>query len=141
MRFHSLFLAWRDKCRTELWFPVGRLDAERTGSPEQVGFRFRYTVGADIAQRQAGFPALPDLPELRQDYRSKKPFHMIGWAPRYLLADLVASIAKAPGDYKAFVVRVNPVPAPSKQRVLIELSGKWPDHEPMTGQEFEPLVP
>lgn len=248
----SLFLGWRDKARTELWFPVGRLDAERTGSPEHAGFRFRYTVGADIAHRQAGFPALPDFPELRQDYRSKKLFpmfqnrvmvpgrpdfsdylsrlglsagadpfemlsidggfratdsfevfpkiekgpdgafrcrfflhgwrhvseagqkrldsltagepllvalelnnpatgaavqiqtedyHMIGWAPRYLLADLVASIAKAPGDYKAFVVRVNPVPAPSKQRVLIELSGKWPDHEPMTGQEFEPLVP
>ena len=65
---------------------------------------------------------------------------MIGWAPRYLVNDLMAAIAKAPGDYKASVVRVNPVPAPSKQRVLVELSGHWPDHDPMTTAEFRPLV-
>ncbi len=65
---------------------------------------------------------------------------MIGWAPRYLVNDLMAAIAKAPGDYKANVVRVNPVPAPSKQRVLVELSGHWPDHDPMTTAEFRPLV-
>ena len=67
-------------------------------------------------------------------------YHMIGWAPRYLLTELVAAIAKAPSDYSAFVVRVNPVPAPSKQRVLIELRGRWPDHDPMTTEEFRPLV-
>jgi hypothetical protein len=66
---------------------------------------------------------------------------MIGWAPRYLVNDLMGAIAKAPGDYKASVVRVNPVPAPSKQRVLVELSGHWPDHDPMTTEEFRPLVP
>lgn len=66
---------------------------------------------------------------------------MIGWAPRYLVNDLMGAIAKAPGDYKASVVRINPVPAPSKQRVLVELSGHWPDHDPMTAAEFRPLVP
>lgn len=65
---------------------------------------------------------------------------MIGWAPRYLVNDLMAAIAKAPGNYKAHVVRVNPVPAPSKQRVLVELTGHWPDYEPMTTAEFRPLV-
>ena len=67
-------------------------------------------------------------------------YHMIGWAPRYLVKDLVTAIAHAPGDYRARVVRVNPVPAPSRQRVLIELSGHWPrDHEPMSADEFQLL--
>ena len=65
---------------------------------------------------------------------------MIGWAPRYLVSDLVQAIAEAPSDYEANVVRINPVPAPSKQRVLIELRGHWPKHEPMTTNEFEPLA-
>jgi len=67
-------------------------------------------------------------------------YHMVGWAPRYLVEDLVMAIAKAPGDYKAQVVRVNPVPAPSKQRLLVEISGHWPDYEPMTTADFRPLV-
>jgi len=67
-------------------------------------------------------------------------YSMIGWAPRYLVNDLVAAIAKAPGDYQAHVVKINPIPAPSKQRVLVELRGHWPDHDPMTTDEFQPLV-
>ena len=67
-------------------------------------------------------------------------YHVIGWSPRYLVSDLVSAIAVAPGDYEAKVVQVNPVPAPSKQRLLIELRGHWPDYDPMTRDEFEPLV-
>jgi hypothetical protein len=67
-------------------------------------------------------------------------YHMIGWSPRYLVADLVNAIAKAPGDYQAKVIQVNPVPAPSKQRLLVELRGHWPDYEPMTRDDFAPLV-
>jgi hypothetical protein len=68
-------------------------------------------------------------------------YHMIGWAPRYLLNDLMVAMARTPGVYSAFVVRVNPVPAPSKQRVLIELRGHLPaGYQPMSGREFEPLV-
>jgi hypothetical protein len=52
----------------------------------------------------------------------------------------VRAIAKAPGDYKAQVIRINPVPAPSKQRMLVELSGHWPDYEPMTTADFQPLT-
>ena len=68
-------------------------------------------------------------------------YHMIGWAPRYLVDDLVRAMAHAPGAYAAKVVRVNPSPAPSKQRLLVELSGNWPEYEPMSKGDFEPLVP
>ena len=68
-------------------------------------------------------------------------YYMLGWAPRYLVHDLVHAMANSPGDLSAKVVKVNPVPAPSKQRVLIELSGHWPqDYKPMQGQEFEILT-
>ena len=235
MNSQTLFLAWQDKDRTRGWFPVGRLDSDRTHSD----YRFRYTGGADIAFREAGFPPLMDFPDLHQDYRSKELFpmfknrvlmpgrpdfaeylarmdlagepdpmemlsinggfratdsfevfpkietledgsseaqlrldkltagetlylaveltnpatgtaiqiqtedyHMIGWAPRYLLKDLMAAMSQSPRQYSAFVVRVNPVPAPSKQRVLIELCGHYPaGYKPMSSQEFQPLVP
>ena len=67
-------------------------------------------------------------------------YHMIGWSPRYLVDDLVRAIATAPGNYEAKVVRVNPMPAPSKQRLLVELRGHWPDYEPMTTEDFEPMT-
>lgn len=69
-----------------------------------------------------------------------KDYHMIGWAPRYLVDDLVRAIADAGGEYGATVVRVNPVPAPSKQRLLVELSARWPDYQPMSSGDFEPLA-
>lgn len=67
-------------------------------------------------------------------------YYMIGWAPRYLVGDLVGAIARSPGDYAAKVVRINPAPAPSKQRLLVELTGRWPEYEPMSDGDFEPLV-
>lgn len=67
-------------------------------------------------------------------------YHVIGWAPRYLVNDLVQAMAHSPGTYHARVVRVNPSPAPSKQRLLVELSGNWPEYEPMAKGDFEPLV-
>ena len=66
-------------------------------------------------------------------------YYMIGWAPRYLVADLVAAMGESPG-YSAHVVRVNPQLAPSNQRVLIEMRGCWKQHEPMSSKDFEPLV-
>jgi hypothetical protein len=67
-------------------------------------------------------------------------YHMIGWAPRYLVDDLMKAMAHAPQGYAAKVVRLNPSPAPSKQRLLVELSGSWPDYEPMVSGDFEPLI-
>lgn len=66
-------------------------------------------------------------------------YHMVGWTPRYLVTDLVKAMAESP-KYSARVVQVNPQPAPSKQRVLIEMHGHWNEHEPMTGEDFKPLV-
>ena len=67
-------------------------------------------------------------------------YHMIGWAPRYLVRDLTMAIAESPTKYEASVVRINPQPAPSKQRVLIEMRGRWDTHEPMAGEDFKALV-
>ena len=66
---------------------------------------------------------------------------MLGWAPRYLVDDLTAAMEEAPGKYEAQVVKVNPQPAPSRQRVLVEMRSFWEDHEPMSGPDFQPLVP
>lgn len=66
-------------------------------------------------------------------------YHMIGWAPRYLVNDLTEAMAGVVG-YSARVVRLNPLPAPSKQRVLIEMQGRWGDHQPMSNDDFQPLV-
>ena len=67
-------------------------------------------------------------------------YYMIGWTPRYLVSDLAMAMAEGPNDYTAQVVRVNPMPAPSRQRVLIEMSGCWKKHEPMSSEDFQPLV-
>lgn len=66
-------------------------------------------------------------------------YYVIGWAPRYLIGDLVHAISQSP-KFGAKVVKVNPAPAPSKQRVLVELSGIWPESEPMTSDDFELLA-
>ena len=67
-------------------------------------------------------------------------YYMIGWTPRYLVSDLAMAMAEGPNDYTAKVVRVNPMPAPSRQRVLIEMRGRWKKHKPMSGKEFQPLA-
>jgi len=66
---------------------------------------------------------------------------MLGWAPRYLVSDLMHAMAFAPGNYEAEVIRINPVPAPSKQRVLVEFRGQWPgEYEPMETEEYQPIA-
>ena len=67
-------------------------------------------------------------------------YYMIGWAPRYLVEDLVLAIAEGPGKFGAKVVRINPQPFPSKQRVLIEMHGYWNKHEPMSSKDFKLLA-
>lgn len=66
-------------------------------------------------------------------------YQMIGWAPRYLVGDLAEAMVGSP-SYSACVVQVNPQPAPSRQRVLVEMRGHWKEHEPMSGADFEPLA-
>ena len=67
-------------------------------------------------------------------------YHMIGWTPRYLVKDLFQAICESPNDIRAKVVKVNPAPAPTKQRVLIEIRGRWAaEYEPMSTPEFQPM--
>lgn len=66
-------------------------------------------------------------------------YYMIGWTPRYLVGDLAAAMNESP-EFSARVVRVNPQPAPSSQRVLIEVHGRWEHHVPMSSADFVPLV-
>ena len=65
---------------------------------------------------------------------------MIGWAPRYLVADLVEAMAEGLGSYGAKVGRTNPGTVLAQQRVLIEMRGCWNRHEPMSSEDFMPLV-
>ena len=241
----TLFLAWQDK-KSRQWFPVGRLDAD-VKPPQHI---FRYTHGAEEAQKKVKFQPLIEFPNMHKRYRSPELFplfsnrvialgrpdrmdyltnldlpedanpveilsvnggyrvtdvyevfpklvkgddgrftcrfflhgwrhvseaakqrlkglkpeenlyvtleltnpktrvavqiqtedyHMIGWAPRYVTKDLVAAMAESP-EYSASVVQLNPQPAPSKQRVLVEMRGRWDKHEPMTSPDFNPLV-
>ncbi len=67
-------------------------------------------------------------------------YQMIGWAPRYLVNDLADAMAESPGEYSASVIRINPQPVPSRQRLLVEMRSYWKNHEPMTGPDFKPLV-
>lgn len=67
-------------------------------------------------------------------------YFLAGWAPRYLIHDLLRAMADHP-KLTARVVRTNPAPAPLNQRLLIELSGVLPQGcQPMSGEEFQPLV-
>ena len=52
MSTQALFLAWQDQISSRQWFPIGRLDAD----VERSKYRFRYTGGAERAQKEAGFP-------------------------------------------------------------------------------------
>jgi len=67
-------------------------------------------------------------------------YHMIGWAPRFLAVDLAQAIVSHPDEYSVNAVKLNPLPAPSRQRVLIEMKGRWGDYDPMEGPDCQPLI-
>jgi hypothetical protein len=74
------------------------------------------------------------VPLMTQDYE------MIGWAPRYLVEDLVRCVPSAP-ELSAHVAKINPDAAPYNQRILIDYAGRAPEgHEPMTTPDFQPLI-
>lgn len=67
-------------------------------------------------------------------------YHMIGWAPRYLVRDLAAAMSESPSEYEAKVVRVPQKSDRTGQRTLIEMRGRWEKHEPMSNLDYQPLV-
>ena len=72
--------------------------------------------------------------------QTQKDYHVIGWAPRYLLTEMLQALAKAPADVTAHVVRYNPAPAPHNQRILVQLEGCLPEEFiPMSSEIFQNL--
>lgn len=68
-------------------------------------------------------------------------YYMLGWAPRYLVADLTRAMAEDHSDITASVLRVNPPPAPFNQRLLVKLEGVLPrDYQPMASDDFKPIA-
>lgn len=73
--------------------------------------------------------------------QSQNDYYMLGWAPRYLVNDLLNAMGRNVHELHAHVVRVNPAPAPHNQRVLVELQGQYPKGvEPMSTGEFQPVM-
>lgn len=63
-------------------------------------------------------------------------YEFLGWAPRYLVDDLLILTEKY-SDIQARVVRINHLDAPLARRVLVELSGRLPaGYEPMSTKLF-----
>lgn len=62
----------------------------------------------------------------------------LGWTPMFLASEI--ALARPSARYEARVVRVNPAPCPSSDRVLIETACFWENHEPMSGEDFQPLA-
>jgi hypothetical protein len=62
--------------------------------------------------------------------------HLIGWAPRYLVNDLLVALREH-STVTATVKRINRLDAPFARRVIVELSGGVsPSFEPMTSDEY-----
>lgn len=74
------------------------------------------------------------VPLLTNDYQ------MVGWAPRYLVEDLIACVPQAPA-LAAKVVRINADDAPLNQRFLIDYAGRTAKgSQPMSTPDFTPLL-
>lgn len=104
--------------------PSGRsaLEELSVGDELQVAAEANSPTGAPAIQLQT------------RDYR------ILGWAPRYLARDLRAAFDGRDGCLRARVAKLNPSPAPTRQRALIEASGTWPqDYEPMSSPDYQPL--
>jgi hypothetical protein len=68
-----------------------------------------------------------------------RDYAFVGWAPRYLVPDLLTAISANP-HIAARAVRVNAADVPANRRILIELSGMLPaGYQPMSSEPFQLL--
>jgi hypothetical protein len=66
--------------------------------------------------------------------------HVLGWAPRYLVSDLIGAMSDDM-DVSATVVRAVDQDAPLASRILVEFGGRLSSKaEPMCGPDFAPLA-
>jgi hypothetical protein len=71
---------------------------------------------------------------------TRPDYQFVGWAPHYLVSDLLLAIAQRP-LVTAEVVRVHQDSVPNR-RVLVEFGGTLPDKfEPMSGKAFQLIKP
>ncbi|MDE2883377.1 MAG: hypothetical protein OXP70_16120 [Acidobacteriota bacterium] len=78
---------------------------------------------------------LPDSPTVAIYTENNQ---LVGWVPMFLAREM--SLATPSAQYEAKVVRVNPPPHPSSHRLLVEAACFWQGHEPMNGEDFQPLA-
>ncbi len=62
---------------------------------------------------------------------------MLGWSPRYLVGDLINVVNEANSEIRARVAKVNASSGNLQQKVLIELTGKWPSQNPFDNEDFK----
>ena len=70
-------------------------------------------------------------------------YHMIGWMPRYLIADLRTAMGRLDEfRHKLSVARLNPDPVSHHYRVILEMAMELPGGvTPFFSEEFHPLAP
>ncbi|MCF6312380.1 MAG: HIRAN domain-containing protein [Verrucomicrobiales bacterium] len=93
----------------------------------KVGEELRIMIELNNPKTRLAIPILTD------DYQ------MLGWAPRYLVEDLLTCVPSAP-EITARVAKVNYDHAPLNQSILIDYSGQAPDGcGLMDSYDFKPL--
>ncbi|RZA08131.1 MAG: DNA-binding protein [Moraxellaceae bacterium] len=107
------------------------------------GLRHAHPVGAERAAQLAVGEALQILIEVNNPKSQtaiclqSSDYLPLGWAPRYLVADLLRAMAAGP-HLEAKLVKANPDNVPLNRRYLIEMQGRLPtDFEPMSGEQFQ----
>ncbi len=66
-------------------------------------------------------------------------YEVVGWAPRYLVDDLVPAVGQHQ-ELSARVVRNNEAETPPNRRILVEMNGVVaPGHKMMAGPDFQPI--
>jgi hypothetical protein len=71
---------------------------------------------------------------------TSEDYEFVGWAPRYLVSDLLKAIADV-SKIRATVIRVNSDDVPMNRRVLVEFQGQLPsEFEPMASEQFQPYI-
>lgn len=102
--------------------------AQARAAKLQMGEKLRILVELNNPATRLAVPLLTD------DYQ------MIGWAPRYLVEDLISCVPHAP-ELSAKVARINAETAPLNQRFLIDYHGRAPEGaQPMSTPDFKPLL-
>ncbi|MES1147334.1 MAG: hypothetical protein ABUL49_01140, partial [bacterium] len=129
-------------------FPEVKADSEGRFSVRFFlhGLRHLGEVSIERASRLAAGDELPVMMELNNPATGTavplytKEYIIVGWAPRYLVEDLVKCFANAT-ELVAKVVRNNGDAAPINQRVMIEFSGHAPaGTQPMSTSDFLPYT-